>query len=90
MVTDYLITTFTSVVHAVLSVLPTITVPSWLSQSGPVATVFSDAGSMGVWFPTPLAVSVAAAIFAAWAIGWAIKLARIVASFLTAGGGSAA
>jgi hypothetical protein len=89
MVTDAIISALTAVVHLILSALPTVTVPGWMSDNGAIGTVFQDAGSMGVWFPVPLAVTVVGAVLAAWAVGWGIKLARIIASYLTAGGGSA-
>ena len=40
--------------------------------------------------PVPLIITVLGALIAAWLTGFVIKVARIVASFLTLGGGSAA
>lgn len=91
MITDALIQLLGTVVHGLLSVLPHVSAPGWLSASdGAVSTVFQYADSMGVWFPTGLAVTVLGALLATWGVGFAIKGVRIVLSFLTLGGGSAA
>jgi hypothetical protein len=91
MVTDAVIGFFFNVINSVLGLLPTITVPDWLSSAdGPIATVLGYAGSMGAWFPSTLVLTVVTAVLATWAIGFVIKLVRIVASFFTLGGGSAA
>jgi len=77
--------------HTLLGALPVMSVPGWMSSNdGAFSTVFGAAGSMGVWFPSTLVVTVLLAVVATWLVGFGIKLVRIVASFLTAGGGSAA
>lgn len=91
MVTDWLIELFASLVGTILSWMPTFPVPEWLSSAdGALATVLTYAGSMGAWFPSGLAVTVALAILAAYVVGFGIKIVRIIASFVTLGGGSAA
>lgn len=90
LVTDWLIEVFAWLVGTILSWMPTITVPTWLNADGPIGTVFTYAGSMGAWFPTGLAITVILAILAAYAVGFGIKAVRIIASFATLGGGSAA
>jgi len=45
---------------------------------------------MGVWFPSTLVITVLTGVLALWLVGFGIKIVRIVASFFTAGGGSAA
>lgn len=91
MITEWLLTAFQWLLHGLLAVLPTVSVPSWLSSNDSAfTTVFSAAGSMGVWFPSTLVVTVLTGVLALWLVGFAIKLVRIVASFFTAGGGSAA
>lgn len=91
MITDLIIRMFGAVAHAVMSALPTLPVPDWLSSAdGAIATVFGVAGSMGAWVPVTLLGTVLAAVLAAWAVGFSIKGARIVLSLLTLGGGSAA
>jgi hypothetical protein len=77
--------------HSVFSVMPAVAIPSWFLQSTSVMSgLFTDAQTMGVWLPIPLAVTVATLLFASIMGGALIKLARIVLSLFTAGGGSAA
>ena len=79
------------VVGNIFSVMPDIPVPDWFTGAGStLAELFGAAGSMGVWIPIPLALNVMGVLFSAMFGGALIKLARIIASFLTAGGGSAA
>ena len=90
MITEWVLTAFQWLLHTLLSVLPVVTVPSWLSgNDSAFSTVFSAAGSMGVWFPSTLVIAVLTGVLALWLIGFGIKLVRVVASFFTAGGGSA-
>jgi uncharacterized membrane protein len=91
MITGAILSLLGYVLGAVLSILPTISVPSWLSGSGSaISTVFADAGLMSVWFPMALASTVLLAVLAIYAIGFAIKFGRIVISLFTGGGGGAA
>ena len=91
MITDSILSVGGWLLHTLLSALPVVTIPSWMSSNdGAFATVFSAAGSMGVWFPSTLVVTVLGSVLAFWLIGFGIKIVRIVASFFTAGGGSAA
>ena len=74
-----------------LGTLPTVPVPGWLTgNSSAFVQVFAFADSMSVWFPGSLVLTILAAYLSIRAVGLAIKVARIVASFLTGGGGSAA
>jgi hypothetical protein len=76
--------------HWLLGLLPTITAPSWLTDNnGAMTTVFTDAGLMGVWFPSTLLISALLGLLVILATGFGIKVVRVVASFFTAGGGSA-
>jgi hypothetical protein len=71
--------------------LPAPTPPDWWSSvSGAVDAVNSHITGLGAWLPFPVLRTVLAAVFALLAISLAVKVVRIVASFLTAGGGSAA
>lgn len=77
-------------VEKLLGVIPVIPVPGWVtSPSGAVATVFQAAGSMGVWFPGPLAITVIGAVLVVKVAGLGIRLARMILSLLTGGGGNA-
>ena len=55
-----------------------------------VSTISSYASKVGEFVPWSLVTGCMATIFAALIVGFIIKVVRIVASFLTAGGGSAA
>ena len=91
MITEWLLGVGGWLLHTLLSALPVVTVPTWISGSDSAfSTVFSAADSMGVWFPTTLVVSVLTGVLTLWVVGFGIKVVRIVASFFTAGGGSAA
>lgn len=91
MVTDALLRLMESVVHGLLGALPEIPVPDWLvSISASAADIAAMGAGLGAWIPARLIVAVALTLLAAWLIGFGIKAVRIVASFLTLGGGSAA
>lgn len=91
MVTEALLDVIRSVVSTVLGSLPQIEVPDWLATASDGASQVAAMGAgLGAWIPAPLIMTVVGALLAAWLIGFGIKLARIVASFLTLGGGSAA
>lgn len=65
-------------------------VPSWLAQlPGHISTVTSYFAQAGHWFPVELIAPVLVVVVGAWVAGLAIKLIRIVASFVTLGGGGA-
>jgi hypothetical protein len=91
MITEALMSVLSGFVNSVLGSLPTIPVPTWLSDlSSGVSTIAGYGAGLGVWMPVPLIVSVVTTVVAAWLVAFGIKIARIVASFLTLGGGSAA
>lgn len=65
--------------------------PAWLSQgTGFIQTVVSYAGMFDSWVPMSIAAPIVIFVPLALVAGLVIKVARIVASFLTLGGGSAA
>lgn len=91
MVTDAIITFFGGVFEWLLGTMPEVQVPDWLnSTSGMVGTVFGYATSMGVWFPSGLALAVAGTLLTVWLVSLGIKIGRMVLSLFTGGGGSAA
>lgn len=79
------------IVAQILGALPSIPVPGWArSSDGLLGQVFGLAGSLGAWVPLGVLGTVLAGLLTIHLAGFGLKLARIVASFLTAGGGSAA
>lgn len=91
MITAAILGLLVFVMVGVLSVIPAIGVPDWLSSGdGAISTVFADAGLMSVWFPIQLASAVLLSVVVIWVAGFAVKGARIVISLLTGGGGGAA
>lgn len=91
MITEWVLGAGGSLLSWIFGALPVVAVPSWLSSgSGAMSTVFQAAGSMGVWFPTGLLVTVLTAVLVMWLVGFVVKVTRMVLSLFTAGGGSAA
>lgn len=81
----------------VLGQLPTVTLPTFFNSgtgSGTVGGVMSSVvGYFNSWdnlFPLDQAGYALGIVASSWAAALIIKVVRIVASFLTAGGGSAA
>lgn len=90
MIVEAIVNFFLGLVEALLSFLPTNEPPDWLTSiGGVVGTVYGYAGQMGAWFPVTLVRNVVIAVVAAALLGFSVKVVRIVASFLTVGGGSA-
>jgi hypothetical protein len=90
-ITGWILHLLADVASGFLGILPHIDVPSWLSGSGSYAsTVFQAAGSMSVWFPAPLVLTIVLAVGVLWFAAFGVKLARIFVSHFTGGGGSAA
>lgn len=64
--------------------------PDWLDSAEPaIETLFAGGASMGVWLPIQFGLTAAATVLAFKFAGLLVKIVRIVASLLTAGGGSA-
>ena len=94
MITEFFIWVLGGVVRLVASLVGLVPLPNAAAVLQPVqanvASVFSSVGALAFWVPfsaTGAALLVVAAVAAA---AGAIKVVRIVASFLTLGGGSAA
>jgi len=82
---------FTSMVRVVLGWVPTVTPPAFLSDAGGfLSTAGEWVGDTSAWIPWPFVGAVLLAWVVAIGAMVAIKGVRIVASFLTLGGGSAA
>jgi hypothetical protein len=90
MIVEWFLDALVSLLEALVSALPSFAPPSWFGNSSSgFGQVFGVANSMGAWLPVGLGVTVALALLTCIVIGFSIKLVRIAASFLTAGGGSA-
>lgn len=63
--------------------------PDWVDGTV-VERLFEGASTMGAWLPVQFGLSCVVAVLACKFVGLIVKMVRIVASFLTAGGGSAA
>jgi hypothetical protein len=76
----------------VLGLFPSVTAPDWLTTTLPDAlrTIVNGLQSIDALLPLEVASLGLTAVLVACGVALGIKLARIVASFLTAGGGSAA
>jgi len=91
MITDLFLKLLDSIITGVLGILPSFGVPSFITSAGGyVSTVTSYAAQLGNWVPWPIAITGVLCVFAAIAVAWGIKVVRMIASFLTLGGGSAA
>lgn len=91
MVTDSLVTLWTDVLLFFLGEMEPVEMPEWITSiASYTGTVYAFASSMGVWFNWGLLAIVLSTLFVTWIAAFVIKLVRIVASFLTLGGGSAA
>jgi hypothetical protein len=90
MIVEWFLGVLVSLLEGLLSVLPAFDPPAWFSDSGGLfGQMFGNAASMGVWIPVGLGMTVMVAVLTCVVIGFGIKVTRIAASFMTAGGGSA-
>lgn len=77
--------------RGVIALFPDGDPPAWVDDgAGMLGQLVGYASGLGAWIPFQLAGTVLAAVLVCMVAGFGIKLVRIVASFLTAGGGSAA
>lgn len=89
MITDALLAVVAWVVETVTGWMPTVPVPAWLGTVGDgLDTAMSGASSMGAWLPVGLGVTVLSAVLLCVVLGFGIRVVRIIASFLTLGGGA--
>lgn len=91
MITQWLIDMVTSFVQGLLDLVPLPPIPDWLSSgAGAVGSVAAQMGALSNWIPVTVGVAIIGTILAIIVAAAAVKVVRIIASFLTAGGGSAA
>lgn len=88
---EALLTVFTGLIRMVIRLFPTTPAPSWLADGdGLLQTIWSYGSGLGAWVPWTTVAQVFAAVISCLVAALSIRLVRIVASFLTGGGGSAA
>lgn len=91
MIVEALVDVLFGIVEFVIGLIPTTAAPVWIADaSGYLETLWGYGAGLGAWVPWSLVGTVFASVLSCVAIGLVIKLVRIVASFFTAGGGSAA
>lgn len=90
MIVEAIVSALVALVKGVLSLLPSDEPPGWFLDAGAQwSSLMSQANLMNAWVPVSLAVNVVGAVLACLGIGFTIKLVRLIASYFTAGGGSA-
>ncbi len=91
MITDAVLMWLSDFFVGLIGTLPDFNSPAWLTDTLPdgIQTVGQYASKMGPWIPYDAVGLVLATVAAIVGIALAIRLVRIVASFLTLGGGSA-
>lgn len=90
MITEAVISLLYEVGSLVVGLVPTTDPPAWVSDVGTyLDQIWQIGDGLGVWIPWTLLAAVTAAVLVCVGVGFAIRLARIVASFLTLGGGAA-
>lgn len=91
MIVEGLMSFFFALVRTVMQLLPSFNPPeAFTNANGWIADIWAAGAGLGAWIPWSVVGIATGMVIAAIGIGFAIKLVRIVASFLTAGGGSAA
>lgn len=90
MVTDALLDFVAWLVETVVGWMPDSEPPEWLGNIANMGAVLGDGvNSMGAWLPIALGFQIVQAAVVCLGVGLLIKVVRILASFFTAGGGSA-
>lgn len=91
MILEAIVNFFAGVVEFFLNLLPSMDPPGFVTGFGEkVSDVLGYASGLGAWLPLGLVATVTGALIVCIGVGFGIKVVRIVASFFTAGGGSAA
>lgn len=91
MVTKWILDVVTDFIAWVLGLFPSVDVPVWMTTTVPdaLATLNGYLVAIDAWLPFAHAATALLLVLAALTAAVALKGVRIVASFLTAGGGSA-
>jgi hypothetical protein len=78
-------------VSFVTNALPSGGPPAWLGDvDGYFAQIWTAGAGLGAWVPWTLVGTIFAAVITSMFAGFTIKVIRVIASFFTGGGGSAA
>lgn len=91
MVTGLLLAALVTVVTALLDLLPALELPAYIADGHLAQMVAGVAGSLdglGGWLPGSHLAAAAGLVAAAFAVSLVVHLTRLVASFLTLGGGA--
>jgi hypothetical protein len=95
-VTDAIVDVLAGFLAWVLDSMPDLAIPTFVTGtgegtlSGTIASAVGAINGFGVYLPGSQIGGATALVLAGIIVGLAVKVVRIVASFLTAGGGSAA
>ena len=91
MITEAIIVVFSKVVAFLVGLIPGWTAPAWLSDvTGTMGDAVGNITMLSGWVPVQAVGTVCAFTLACFSIALGIRLARIVLSLATGGGGSAA
>lgn len=90
MITEAIINVFAAVVAFLVGLLPSWTAPDWLGAAvSTMASAIGDITMLSGWVPVKAVGTAVAFMLACSGIGMAVKVARMVLSLSTGGGGSA-
>lgn len=91
MIVEALFNVFKAFVVFVIGLFPTGNAPTWITTAnGYFSQIWGYGAGLGAWIPWPVVGQVFSAVLVAVALGLGIKIARVVFSMFTGGGGSAA
>lgn len=96
MITKLLIDLVLGVPTWLLSQIPSLSLPAEITGTGDgsivggITSAAAAAGSLNNWVPMGSVINALAFVLLCFGIALGVKLTRIIASFLTGGGGSAA
>lgn len=91
MIVELLVKAISALIAGLGSLFGTMTLPGWWANvDGWLTTLGGHAAGFGQWIPWATAINTATFVVACIGVAFVIKLVRVVASFFTAGGGSAA
>lgn len=91
MIVELLFTIFIALVRLAIALIPTGAAPAWFSDVGDAyGVVWSYGSGLSAWLPWSTLAQSLGAMLAAVGIAFGIRVVRVVISFFTGGGGSAA